>query len=58
MVGALKGTKRGKSKEEKDKEEQEANKVDEELAKSCQPAFLFVGILNRIGTLVLGGAVG
>jgi len=29
MVGALKGTKRGKSKEEKDKEEQEANKVDE-----------------------------
>ena len=29
MVGALKGTKRGKGKEEKDKEEQEANKVEE-----------------------------
>jgi len=28
MVGALKGTKRGQSKEEKDKEEQEANKVE------------------------------
>lgn len=29
MVGTLKGTKRGQSKEEKDKEEQEANKVKE-----------------------------
>ena len=29
MVGALKGTKRGKSKEEKNKKEQEADKVEE-----------------------------